>query len=81
MSEDARGGVRSGSDFFEVGTADAAGVNPEQQFAHADLWNGDSFEANVIDATIDCGQHCGWKCLGWIIERELSGNGHRSASH
>ncbi len=57
MAEDAGGGVGSGGDFLEVGAADAAGVDFDQDFAGADFGDGDGFEADVVDAAIDGGQH------------------------
>jgi hypothetical protein len=41
VSEDARGGVRSGGDFLQVGAADATGVDADQYFALADSRDGD----------------------------------------
>ena len=68
MAEDAGGGVGSGGDFFEVGAADAAGVDFDQDFAGGDFGDGDGFEADVVDAAIDGGQHGGrdfaWRLVG-----------------
>jgi hypothetical protein len=60
VSENAGRGVGAESDFFEVGAADAAGVNANQDLARADGGDWDSFDANVILAAIDSGLHSGW---------------------
>jgi len=53
VAKDTRRGMRSGSDFLQVGAADAASVNTNQKFAGADLWDWDVFQANVVDAAIN----------------------------
>jgi hypothetical protein len=57
MSEDA--GRRDGAmeDFFDVGGADAAHGNLDEEFMGADAGYGDGFEAQVVDAAIDDGAH------------------------
>ena len=57
MSEDARGRDGAVLDFFDVGGADAAGGDPDEEFAGADAGDGDGFEAEVVDAAIDDGAH------------------------
>jgi hypothetical protein len=61
MAEDARGGMRAGGDLFEIGPADAAGVNTDEKLARADFRNGDFFQSNVIDAAIDGSPHGQWQ--------------------
>ncbi len=57
VSEDARGGVRAGVDLLEVCTADAAGIDADEEFAGADLGDGHGFDADVVDAAVDGGAH------------------------
>jgi hypothetical protein len=59
VAEDARGGVRSGGDFLKIGAAHAAGMNAKKQFPGADLRNRNSFQADVVYATINRGEHGG----------------------
>ncbi len=59
MPEDARGGVGAGVDLLEVGAADAAGSDFDEQLAGADARDGDGLDTHVIDATIDNGAHGG----------------------
>ena len=78
MSEDAGSGMRAGSDFLQVGTADAAGMNPQQQFAGANLGNGHSFHADIVNATIDGRLHGSGNRPCKIVHGVLSGDGHNS---
>jgi hypothetical protein len=57
VAEDA--GRRDGAvlDFFDVGGADAAGGDADEEFAGADAGDGDGFEAQVVDAAINDGAH------------------------
>ena len=57
VAEDARAGVGAGVDLFEVGAADAAGVDSKEEFAGADLRDGDGFGLDVVDAAVDGGLH------------------------
>ena len=57
VSEDARRGMGAGGNLLEVGAADAAGVNADENFSGTDFGDGDSFEADVVHAAVDCGQH------------------------
>jgi len=60
MAEDAGSGMRPGSDFFEIGAANAAGVNANQNLSGSDLRDGDGFEADVVYAAINRRPHgCG----------------------
>jgi hypothetical protein len=77
MAENAWGGMRSGSNFLEVGAADATGVNPYQQLSGTNLRDGDSFEADVIYTSVNRRQHSGGDGLRLVVDCELSGNGHR----
>jgi hypothetical protein len=44
-------------DFFDVGGADAAHGDFDEQFVGADARDGDGFEAEIVDAAIDDGAH------------------------
>ena len=64
MTEDARRGVRAAVDFFEIGAADAAGGDLDEQLTGADARNGDRFEAHVVDAAVnDCAHGGGDLCI------------------
>ena len=76
VSKNARRGMRAGGDFLQIGAADSAGMHPHQQFAGADLGNGNRFQANVVHAAIHRRQHGGRNRLLVVFDRELSGNGH-----
>ncbi len=45
MAKDPRGGMGTGCDLLQVGAADAAGVDPNQDFSRADLGNRDGLHA------------------------------------
>ena len=57
MAEDSRRRHGAGLDFFDVGGADAAGGDFDEQFVGADARDGDGFEAQVVHAAIDDGAH------------------------
>ena len=57
MSENAGRGDGAVLDFFDVGGADAAGGDPDEEFVGADGGDGDGFEAQIVDAMIDDGAH------------------------
>src|SRR5438067_11766230 len=59
MAEDSRHGVRSGSDLLQVSTANAAGMDLEQDFAATDLGYRNGFEPHVVLAAVDGGSHRG----------------------
>lgn len=78
VSEDARSGVRAGGNFLEVGAANAAGVDADEEFSGTDGGDGDSFEADVVYAAINGGLHgCGDRA-GVSLDCRLSGKGHRA---
>ena len=57
VAEYPRGRMRAGRDFLEVGSANSAGMDLDQDFASGDLWNRNSFKANVIHAAVNRSQH------------------------
>ena len=57
VSEDARGRDGAELDFLDVGGADAAGGDADEEFAGADARDGNGFDAQVVDAAIDDGAH------------------------
>jgi hypothetical protein len=77
MAEDAGGGVRAGSDFFEIGATDAASVDPEQEFSRTNFWDWNSFKPHVAYTAVDGGQHGGWDRMAAVVDRDLSGYPHR----
>ena len=50
--------------FFEIGAADAAGGDLDEQFAGPDARNGNRLNAHVVNAVIDDCTH-GWGSV-WI---------------
>src|SRR5664279_5353446 len=64
MAKDARGGMGTGCNLLEIGAADAAGVDPNQNFSRADLRHRDSLHADVVHAAINRRLHgCGDRLL------------------
>ena len=57
VAEDARGRDGAVLDFFDVGGADAADGDFDEQFVRADARDGDGFEAEIVDAAINDGAH------------------------
>jgi hypothetical protein len=57
VAEDARGRDGAVLDFFDVGGADAADGDLDEEFMGADARDGDGFEAQVVDAAINDGAH------------------------
>ena len=57
VAEDARRRHGAVLDFFDVGGADAAHGDFDEEFVGADGRDGDGFEAEVVDAAIDDGAH------------------------
>ena len=57
VAEDARGRDEAVLDFFDVGGADAADGDLDEQFVRAEARDGDGFEAEVVDAAINNGAH------------------------
>jgi len=57
MAEDARGREGGVLDFFDVGGADAAGGDLNEEFAGADFGDGNGFEAEIVGAAIHDGGH------------------------
>jgi hypothetical protein len=52
--------MRAGGDLFEVRAADATGVHSYKQFSRTDLWDGNGFQADIVDAAVYRRQHgCG----------------------
>ena len=66
----------AGGNLFEVGAADAAGVNANQHLAGADRWDRDSFQANIVYAAVDGGLHGRGNGSRVGFERILSSYGH-----
>jgi hypothetical protein len=57
VAEDARWRDGAVLDFFDVGGADAAHGDLDEEFAGADAGDGDGFETEVVHAAIDDGAH------------------------
>ena len=68
----------AGGNLFQIGTADTAGVNADQDLSGADSGNGDRFETDVVHAAVDGGLHGRGDRVRKIFNRILSGNSHRS---
>ena len=59
MTEDAGRGMRAHMNFLEIGAADAAGGDLDEQLPGADARDGDGLQAHVVDATVDDRAHRG----------------------
>ena len=57
VAVDARGRDGAVPDFFDVGGADAADGDLDEQFVPADARDGDGLEAEVVHTAIDDGAH------------------------
>jgi hypothetical protein len=57
VAEDARGRDGAVLDFFDVGGADAADGDFDEEFVRADARDGNGFEAEVVDDAINDGAH------------------------
>jgi len=57
VAEDARGRDGAVQDFFDVGGADAADGDADEEFVRANVRDGHGFEAQVVDAAINDGAH------------------------
>jgi len=69
VAKDAGGRDGAVVDFFDVGGADAADGDAEEEFAGLDFGDGNSFEAEIVGAAIDDGAH------GWGDGNEVGGAG------
>ena len=76
VAEDAGSGMGSGGNFLEVGAADAAGMDADENFFSANFGDRNSFRADVVHAVVDGGQHGRRDRACVRIERILSGYGH-----
>ena len=60
MAKDARGRMRTGGNLLEISAADAAGVDPNQDFSRTDLWDWDGLQPDVVNPAIHRRLHgCG----------------------
>ena len=57
VAEHARAGQEALHDLLDVGAADAAGVDPDQHLARADLGDGDLLDPQVALPPVDRGAH------------------------
>ena len=70
MPEDLRGWHKAVLDFLDIGTADAAGGNPNQDLAIGNCWDGDLFHHDAPGATVHSRAHllqCR-SCRKWRFE-------------
>lgn len=57
VAEDARWGDGAVLDFFDIGRADAAGGNFDEEFVTANARDGNSLDLQIIRAAINGGAH------------------------
>ena len=57
VSENARGGMRAGSNFLQIRAADPTSLDFDQYLAGADFWNRNRFEPHVVHPAINRGEH------------------------
>ena len=75
VAEDAGGVVGAGVDFFQVGAADAAGVDAQEDFAWAQSGQGHGFDADVVGGSVDGGLVVGRE-FGGLLRGRINGDGH-----
>jgi hypothetical protein len=59
VTKNTRGGVGASSDLFEVGPADSAGVDSNQNLPRPDFRHRNFFHAHIVHATVHRGAHRG----------------------
>jgi hypothetical protein len=60
VAEDSGSRMRTSGDLFQIRAANSASMNPKQQLSGADLWNGNSFQADIVHSAVNSSQHsCG----------------------
>ena len=69
-------GMGAGGNLLEVGAADAAGVNADENFLGTDFGDGDSFRADIVHAAVNGGEHGRRDRACVRFDRILSGDGH-----
>jgi hypothetical protein len=76
MSENARRRVRTARDLLEIGSADAASMNSDQQLARPNVRHRHGLHSNVIDAPVNRRLHGGRNRMLRVCDRELSRDCH-----
>src|ERR1700683_3226788 len=57
VAEDSGSRMRTSGDLFQIRAANPASMNAKQQFSSADLWNGNGFQADIVQSAVNRGQH------------------------
>jgi hypothetical protein len=74
VAENARGWDGAVLDFLDVGGANAASSDLDEEFVSPDHWDGDGFEAQFIGAAVDGGAHGFWNLKhGSVISAKTRG--------
>src|SRR5713226_704131 len=68
--------MRAGGNFLQISAADSAGVHAHEQFARANLGDGNSLQTNVVHAAIYGRQHGGGNRLRLFFDQGLSSYSH-----
>ena len=76
MSEDSRRRVGPSRDLLQVSAADAAGVDPYQDFAGADFRHSNRFKPDVALGAIHSRQHGSRNFRRDVLRGQLLSNGH-----
>jgi hypothetical protein len=85
VAEDARGWDGAVLDFFDVGGANAAGGDFDQEFVSAKARDGDGFDAEIVGSAVNGGAHGFWdfrhgdlltQRRGGAKERKTTDKGH-----
>src|SRR5882762_10944381 len=76
MPENAGSRMGPRGNFLQVGSTDAAGMDPEQKFARANVGNGHRFHTDIVLAAVDSSLHGGGDFRQPAFDRDLSGNRH-----
>jgi hypothetical protein len=76
VAEDTGSGVRSGGDLFQIGAADATGVDADEQLSGADLRDRYGFQTDVVDSPVNRSQHGRRDWAHLMLKPELIGDCH-----
>src|SRR6266550_3633944 len=79
MTENAGSRMGPGGNLLQVGSTDTAGMDPEQNFACADLGHWHRLHTDIVLATVHSRQHGGGDFRQPVFDRDLTGNRHHEA--
>src|SRR5689334_3359047 len=80
MTKNSWGRKRSGGDLLQIRAADAAGVNPNQNFTGIDLRNRNGFKTHIVPPSIHGRLHRRRNVEELVLQHELSRYRHAALS-